>query len=121
MKILVIDDEESVQFVISEMLKNATHEVFCLDNACEIEPIVKEEVFDLIITDLIMPGKNGADIILDIRKVSSDVPILAMSGGGRLKLNDNLQVALENGATDVLSKPFSFDELMDKVNSLIKP
>ena len=117
--ILVIDDEESVRFVISEMLGNRGYSVTCIEKPGLMRSELEKKRFNLIITDLIMPGKMGADVIDDIKAINPEIPILAVSGGGRLELNDNLKLALNKGAAAVLSKPFSLSELVKKVDDLL--
>ncbi|MCB0283856.1 MAG: response regulator [Calditrichaeota bacterium] len=117
---MVIDDEYDVRYVICEILINSGFTVETLETNEFLEDKLTASTFDLVITDLIMPGKRNAEIVLDIRNINPDIPILAISGGGRIDLNDNLQQAIKNGANDTLSKPFQFSELLDKVTLMIE-
>lgn len=74
--------------------------------------------FRLIVTDILMPDKDGIETILEIRRGRSRVKILAVSGGGRVRNDAFLKAASELGADGTLSKPFEMQDLMAKVKSL---
>jgi DNA-binding NtrC family response regulator len=118
-KILLIDDDPDVSSVIIDILENFGYSVLSVNNANKVKDILKNHTFDLIITDLIMPGKVGAEIVSDIREIELKAPILVMTGGGRLELNDNLKEAMKKGANDTLNKPFNFPDLIEKVRNLL--
>ena len=117
--ILVVDDDLQVLDVMSEMLRLEGHEVTVAENGKEAVAHVLAERFDLIITDLIMPEKEGLETIADIRKSYSDMPIIAISGGGRVGPNDYLETARFIGANATLAKPFARQELIQTVDSLL--
>ena len=75
--------------------------------------------FDLVITDLIMPEKEGLETIADIRKSCADLPIIAISGGGRVGPMDYLETARFIGADATLAKPFGRQELITTVAELL--
>ena len=75
--------------------------------------------FDLVITDLLMPEKEGLETIVDIRRNNSWMPIVAISGGGRIGPRDYLDTARCMGATATLAKPFGRQELLSTVNTLL--
>ena len=81
----------------------------------------REEKFDLVITDIRMPGDNGLQLISDIRKRNSTVKIIAMSGGGYVPADDYLRISRLFGADAILQKPFSVDSLLNEINKLISP
>jgi len=72
-----------------------------------------------VITDLIMPDKEGLETIMELRAAQPDMKIIAMSGGGRNRPGDYLKVARQMGAAQVLAKPFSSQELLDCVRTVI--
>lgn len=78
-------------------------------------------VFDLVITDLIMPDKEGIETIMDIRKLNAEVKIIAMSGGGRVTSADYLKIAQQVGANRILTKPFSYDDIQAAIEELTEP
>lgn len=118
--ILVIDDDASVREVVSEMLRLAGHEVTMAENGREAMPKLSSTRFDLVITDLIMPEKEGIETISEIRRLDSDVPIVAISGGGRLGPGDYLETARYIGADATLAKPFTRQELLTTIDSLLE-
>jgi YesN/AraC family two-component response regulator len=75
---------------------------------------------DLVVTDIIMPNKEGSETILEFRRSYGDVKIVAMSGGGRNSSQDYLKLARTFGANLTLSKPFTNQEFLDAVNSALE-
>ena len=117
--ILVVDDDAQVLEVMSEMLRLEGHEVTLADNGREAVQCIDAVPFDLVITDLIMPEKEGLETIADIRRSQDTVPILAISGGGRMGPADYLETAKFIGANATLAKPFARQELISTVDSLL--
>jgi CheY-like chemotaxis protein len=74
---------------------------------------------DLVITDLIMPETDGLEMIQELRRINPDVRILAISGGGRVDAEEYLSVARKFGAVEVLSKPFTGQELKRAVETAL--
>lgn len=117
--ILVIDDDASVREVVSEMLRMEGHDVTIAENGRDAIPMLAQQQFDLVITDLIMPEKEGIETIGEIRRTDRDIPIIAISGGGRLGPGDYLQTARHIGADATLAKPFTRQELLTTIESLL--
>ena len=117
--ILVVDDDTSVLDVMSEMLRLEGHEVTVAENGRDAVGHVTAKAFDLVITDLIMPEKEGLETIADIRRASVNMPIIAISGGGRVGPNDYLETARFIGANATLAKPFARRDLITTVDSLL--
>lgn len=118
-EILVVDDDLAVLDVMSEMLRLEGHEVTVAENGVDAVQCVNDSEFDLVITDLIMPEKEGLETIADIRRSRADLPIIAISGGGRLGPTDYLETARFIGANATLAKPFARQELLSTVESLL--
>ena len=119
-KILIIDDEETVRFSLYEMLMENGHVV---DTAVDGEDGLAKAssgAFDLVIADLIMPRKAGIEMIQEIRSLFPELPVLAISGGARMRGVDPLLEAETAGANAVLRKPFSCGELLVRVEALLK-
>jgi len=76
---------------------------------------------DLVITDIIMPGKEGIEVIMELRLRHPHLKIMAISGGGRVDSKDYLRIAKFLGASKVLGKPFSNEELLAALNELLPP
>ncbi len=118
-KILIIDDDQMVSATIELLLLKAGHTVTLAGNGNLGVASFKESPADLIITDIIMPEKEGIETIQEIRALSAKVPIIAISGGGRTKNYDFLRMANKLGANEVLKKPFANDELLSLVNKCL--
>ena len=81
--------------------------------------LVQDNVFDLVITDLIMPEKEGIETIVKMRKKIPTLKIIAMSGGGLIAPEDYLVIARKLGVAQTLAKPFSGKELLAAVASVL--
>jgi CheY-like chemotaxis protein len=118
-RILLVDDDDMSRGAIHKMLERAGYAVESTRDGGEVIRMYAEQAADLVITDLIMPDKDGLEIIQDLRKLNPKVRILAISGGGRVDANEYLAVARKFGAVEVLSKPFTKDELRKAVNAAL--
>lgn len=101
------------------MLRNAGHVVVETADGSQALKVAKQESFDLVLTDLIMPGKEGIETIMELRKSYPGIRIIAMSGGGLGKQQDYLGLAKQLGAVCTLSKPFGVDELNGAVENAL--
>ncbi len=117
--ILVVDDDFQGLEVVSEMLRLEGYDVDVADNGRLAMEKMCSGTFDLVITDLIMPDKEGLETIADIRKQCGELPIIAISGGGRVGPTDYLETARFIGANATLVKPFSRRELISTVADLL--
>jgi len=118
-RILVIDDEELTRFTMREILEGAGHEVVEAENGNQGLSVQKDQPCDLVITDIIMPEKEGVETIIEMKRDFPSVPIIAISGGGRTRNLDFLKLARQYGARIILAKPFSESELIDAVNDCL--
>lgn len=114
-KILIADDEPNLLLLSSMIFKEAGYQVVTAANGEEAIEKFKSEKPDLVITDLMMPKKNGHDVIEAVRSdaTHSQTPIILCSA-----VSDENQ-SPNKGANDFLPKPFSVDELKNKVKKLI--
>jgi CheY-like chemotaxis protein len=119
--ILVIEDDNAVRQTICENLRDCGYEVMeaadgdkglALLESCTQKP-------RLVITDIIMPQKEGIETIIAIRRQFPDIKLLAISGGGRTRNMDFLEAARKLGADKTLSKPIDIDELENAVATLM--
>lgn len=119
LRILVIDDEEAVRETICENLELCGYDVFeAIDGEQGIQLIDAGAPPDVVVTDIIMPRKEGLETIIEIRKRYPGVKLIAMSGGGRTKTMDFLELAERLGANAILPKPIDLDELERIVKEL---
>ncbi|WP_135079579.1 response regulator [Terasakiella sp. SH-1] len=117
--VLVIDDEELARYTVREILEGFDHSIIEAKNGNEgIEQFHNNDI-DLIITDIIMPEKEGVEMIIELKREDPNLKIIAISGGGRTRNLDFLQLANEFGADKVLSKPFSSADLISAVNACL--
>jgi CheY-like chemotaxis protein len=114
-KILVIDDDPFVRFTLSKILSRGGYEVHLAENGVQGLHLFQKVKPDVVITDIVMPIKEGLDTIRLLRSWSQDLKIVAISGGSRLGPRNLLDEAAELGATAVLTKPFEPTELLAKV------
>jgi len=119
-KILIIDDDPDVLTMLREMLEREGYEVVAANDGEKGVKCYRDNSTDLIITDIIMPEKEGIETILDLRKEFPDIKIIAISGGGRINATDHLKLAKHIGAQYTFSKPFERKELLRAVRDLIK-
>ncbi len=117
--ILVIDDEPQIRSLLSEMLKKAGYSVILAADGKEGISLYKENSIDLVITDIIMPDKEGLEIIRELKRNYPDIKVIAMSGGGAGKPEDYLSMAEKFGAKRILRKPFTMQDVMGAVSELI--
>jgi CheY-like chemotaxis protein len=116
-RILIIDDEEQVRAVFREMLERSGYEVFEAANGKEGLRLQREKSADLIITDIIMPEKEGLETIRELLRGFPEVKIIAVSGGGRIGPDQYLDVAKKLGAARTFNKPVNLKELLQAVQS----
>jgi CheY-like chemotaxis protein len=114
--ILVIDDEEPIRSLCRRILTHEGYEVIEAPDGNEGVRQYREHLPDLIITDIIMPEKEGIETIMDLRKEFPTVKIVAISGGGQATTGATcLHLAKSLGAVKTLAKPFTRQELLDVV------
>jgi len=119
-KILVIDDETSIAVMIKKMLEKAGHEVEFAVNGNEGMILFDKFHPVLLITDIIMPEKEGLELIFELRRKNPDLKIVAISGGGRFQYQGYLTSARHLGADIVFQKPFDHKEFMKSISELLK-
>ncbi len=118
-RILIIDDEDELRSMLRQMLEQAGYEVTEAVNGAEGIQLYEQDTHDLIITDIIMPEKEGVETIIALRRADPDLPIIAISGGGRLDATDFLTMTKKLGARRTLSKPFRRDQLLEAVGECL--
>ena len=117
-RMLVIDDEALVRKTIRLALERAGHQVFEAQNGLVGMEALSAQQFDLVITDILMPEREGIETICALRNSGSSIKILAISGGGRRNNMDYPTAAARLGADDTLEKPFELAVLVSKVAQL---
>ncbi len=112
LRILVIDDEQLIRETICENLIACGFDVTsAIEGDDAARQMAQGPLPDIVVTDIIMPRREGLETISIIRKNYPTVKIIAISGGGRTKTTDFLATAIDLGAHAVLEKPLDMDEL----------
>lgn len=118
-RILIIEDDEAVRTMLSLTLAHFGHAVIEARDGEEGLMLFKHNKTDLVITDIVMPEKEGLEVLMTLRKKVPPVKMIAISGGGRQSAKDNLHIAKLMGATRVLAKPVTTEVLMAVVNEVL--
>ncbi len=118
-QILVVDDDPMVLALIRKLLERRGYQVASASNGMEAIDLFSHGVFDLVITDLIMPEKDGLETILELRKADPSVKIIAVSGGGIGSAEYYLRVACVLGVSRTFSKPFHIEAMQRAVEELV--
>jgi YesN/AraC family two-component response regulator len=117
--VLIIDDEFAFRALVREVLEGAGFEVYEARDGEEGIEHVKNQIIDLVVTDIYMPRKGGLETILEIRKIRQEVKIIAVSGGGMFSPEASLKTAKFRGADHVLTKPLQLDKLLSLVEEIL--
>jgi YesN/AraC family two-component response regulator len=118
-KILIIDDEPYILLMLKKMIEKIGYDVELASNGREGMDIFRNNGVDMVITDIIMPDKEGLEIILEMKQAQPDLKIIAISGGGRISPESYLECAMHFGASRVFQKPFKQKELVSAVKILM--
>jgi CheY-like chemotaxis protein len=118
MRILVVDDDAAVRDSIAMLLEGVGFQVDQADHGASGMRLLRANQPDLIITDILMPQKEGIETIREIRAVLPQTPIIAISGGAEPGA-DYLKMAQSFGASAILAKPFDPTVLLELVNRLL--
>lgn len=111
MNILVAEDDPELGKLIISSLQKMGHNVVGVADGRQGLDAFKQGTFDLILTDLVMPNKDGLEFITAVRRLDSRVKIIAVSGGYRVNSLDMMALAKASGANEILYKPFGIAEL----------
>lgn len=118
--IVIIEDDPEVRATLNLLLQRQGHRV--TDGyRRKIGALLRDDPADLVITDMLMPEVDGVDILREVSKLAPPPPVLAITGGGRASARIYLNIANSLGARETLAKPFSRDELIMKVEALLRP
>lgn len=114
--ILVVDDEPNYLIVLSELLRDEGFEVFTAPDGDEALAIVKQTDLDLVVTDMQMPGKDGAALMQEVKGYDQNLPVVIITAYAEV---DKAVAAMQAGAFSYLAKPFSNDELIVTINKAV--
>ena len=120
-RILVIDDDEMLRGMLVQTLERAGYEVVEAPNGDAGLKLFRAHPADLVITDLIMPEKEGVETMMELRRDYPTLPIIAVSGGARAAGRDYLPIARQLGVRCALAKPFSRQEILEAIRGAFMP
>jgi DNA-binding NtrC family response regulator len=116
-QLLIVDDEANTLASLSRAFRLAGHEAMVCDNAVKALELAKAQTFDLILSDVVMPGKDGLSLLEDLKKQGVPSPVVMMSGQAHIEMAVR---ATRLGAIDFLEKPISTDKLLLTVENTLK-
>ena len=117
--ILLIDDETDILQLLQRILENSGYNVLTAENGKIADRLLDKHSFYLVITDIIMPDKDGMEVIFQLKQTSPGIKIIAISGGGKLAPEGYLKMAEIAGADAIIQKPFESGDLLQVVNNLL--
>lgn len=116
-KLLVVDDDPSVSEVLCEGLRIAGYDCETANNGEEALERFKENNFQVVLSDINMPGQNGIDLLHAVKKINEDVDVVMVTG----VINTDMAVhSMSIGASDYITKPFNFEEVRIVVEKTLK-
>ncbi len=116
-KILVVDDEQSMRDFLAILLKKEGHEVVTAKNGSDAIRAIQAEIFDLVITDVKMPGADGMDVLKAIKEISPETVVIMVTA---FATTETAVEAMKHGAYDYIIKPFKVDELKLIINNSLE-
>ena len=118
--ILLVEDDKDLRVMLKKSLERNKFQVIEAENGRDALNKFKLNVVDLVVTDLLMPEQDGIGLIMELKKIKPGILIIAISGGGKAGPTSYLTIAETLGANAVFPKPFSLNQFLDKVNTLLK-
>ena len=116
--ILVVDDDREVRDMLQRLLERAHYDVETAEDGKQALKMFQAKTYDVVITDILMPEKEGIETIIELRKQHSGLKIIAISGGGKGDAGHYLQVARAFGADRSFGKPFECSEILQAIEEL---
>ncbi len=115
--LLLVDDDPNTLASLSRAFRLAGHEATVCDNAARAVELLRAETFDLILSDVVMPGRSGLELLEDLKKAGVKTPIVLISGQANIEMAVK---ATKLGALDFLEKPLSTDKLLVTVENALR-
>ena len=122
LSVLLVDDQADLRALIVRWLEKEGYQVTCAGDGAEAAQISQVKTFDLLITDMIMPERDGVQLMSDVKRTRPGTRVLAMSGGSRvLERQDCLRIAQGLGAHAAVMKPFKREDFLAAVSLALGP
>lgn len=114
--IFVLEDDHDISAVFDILLKNEGYTIESSSSFGELKGLLKRQVPDLFILDVMLPDANGIDICKDFKQkeITKDIPVIMMSANARSK-----QMSIQAGADDYIAKPFDIKEVAEKISRIL--
>lgn len=118
-RVLIIEDDNEVREFLESLLERAGYGTITAVNGKEGVEIFRSTPLDLVITDIIMPEKDGIEAIMDMKRANPALKVIAISGGGRAEPENYLHSARLLGADRTIKKPFTNEDILEAVRTLL--
>lgn len=118
--VLIIDDNEMIVESLSVLLENEGYDVLSSSNGKNGLKLLSKNRIDVVITDIIMPDKDGIETIREIKKTYRNTKIIAMSGGGKIAAKKYLTFVKQLGVRHTLSKPFEKEQILSALEAVLR-
>jgi CheY-like chemotaxis protein len=116
-KILIVDDDQAMLALVSDVLLLSGHRVMVAENGGEGFDLFSREEFDLVVTDLTMPGMDGWELARQVKTISPSTPVLAMTGWNGQEMTGRMK---EEAVDSVMFKPFTLVDFLVSVQRMIE-
>ncbi len=117
-KILIVDDEPDMLKLLSMIIRDKTpYEITTTNNPVEAVELVRKGSFDIVITDLKMPGLDGLQLLDEVKKRDEDVPVIIITAYGTI---DAATEAIQKGGFDFITKPFKKEQILFTIEKAVK-
>jgi CheY-like chemotaxis protein len=117
--ILLVEDEKDLREMLKASLIRRKYTVIEAENGKDAISHFKPLITDILVTDLIMPDEDGLKVIIKLKELKPTLKIIAISGGGKAGPGSYLNLAKALGADAIFSKPFSVNDLIEKIEELL--
>ena len=117
MRILVVEDERAIADFISRGLEAEGYAVTCVEDGVDGEALARTGRFDLILLDIMLPGRDGLEVLSNLRREDGDTPVILLTAKGEV---EDRVAGLDTGANDYIPKPFAFEELVARVRAHLR-
>ncbi|HJZ97094.1 MAG TPA: sigma-54 dependent transcriptional regulator, partial [Candidatus Solibacter sp.] len=116
-RLLIVDDDQNTLASLSRAFRMEGHEATVCDNASRALDLIKSQTFDIMLSDVVMPGKDGLALLEDVRNLGVTLPVVMISGQANIEMAVR---ATRLGAVDFLEKPLSTDKLLLTLDNVLK-
>ena len=118
---MIVEDQAEFREMLKEALLRRKYSIIVASDGKEAMLKFKASIVDLVVTDILMPEEDGLKVIMKLKEIKPGIKIIAISGGGKAGPGNYLNLAKALGADDILSKPFSLNTLISRIEELLNP